>query len=334
MRKNRDSSANTIYNGGMSFAYRTFRMKQILPAIGFCVFLAGCGGVSAETRVTEQPAEPLTETAGGGTYDPPDMKTSEFHPDQAEGDTGAAIDVSCVNEGYVAVSAVSDKRLKFQVIKGEDTYNYDLRNNGIPSILPLQCGNGQYSFRIMENIVDKKYAVLFETTADVTLNSEFEPFLRPNDYVNYDKDSKCVKQAAELSARASGQLDVVTAVYDFICKNVKYDVKKAESTEKMYLPDPDETMTSGKGICFDYASLAASMLRSQGIPTKVIFGYVSPDDLYHAWNMFYTEETGWVTAEFRVDTKTWTRLDLTFSANGSDAKFIGDGSNYTDLYQY
>ena len=102
----------------------------------------------------------------------------------------------------------------------------------------------------------------------------------------------------------------------------------------MYQPDPDETMKTGKGICFDYAALAAAMLRSQGIPTKLIFGYVSPDDLYHAWNMFYTDETGWVTAEFKVDSKNWTRLDLTFAANGSDAKFIGDGSNYSDLYQY
>ena len=93
-------------------------------------------------------------------------------------------------------------------------------------------------------------------------------------------------------------------------------------------------MTSGKGICFDYASLTASMLRSQGIPTKVIFGYVSPDDLYHAWNMFYTEESGWVTVEFAVDPNDWNRLDLTFSAGGTDEKFIGDGSNYTDVYWY
>ena len=93
-------------------------------------------------------------------------------------------------------------------------------------------------------------------------------------------------------------------------------------------------METGKGICFDYASLAASMLRSQGIPTKIIFGYVAPDNLYHAWNMFYTKETGWVSVEFKVNEKEWTRMDLTFSANGSDQKFIGDGSNYADVYQY
>ena len=76
------------------------------------------------------------------------------------------------------------------------------------------------------------------------------------------------------------------------------------------------------------------MLRSQGVSTKIIFGYVAPDDLYHAWNMFYTEDEGWVTVEFKANSKDWTRMDLTFAANGSDSTFIGDGSNYTDIYQY
>ena len=76
------------------------------------------------------------------------------------------------------------------------------------------------------------------------------------------------------------------------------------------------------------------MLRSQGIPTKLVFGYVSPDDLYHAWNMFYTKETGWVTVGFEAPKNQWTRLDLTFSAGGAGGEFIGDGSNYTDMFYY
>ena len=49
---------------------------------------------------------------------------------------------------------------------------------------------------------------------------------------------------------------------------------------------------------------------------------------------FYTEETGWVTVDYQVSEETWNRLDLTFSANGADGTFIGDGSNYTDMYYY
>jgi hypothetical protein len=123
-------------------------------------------------------------------------------------------------------------------------------------------------------------------------------------------------------------------VYEYICDNITYDKEKASSVKSGYIPDPDSTFKEGKGICFDYACLAASMLRRMGIPTKIIFGYVEPDDLYHAWNMFYTEEDGWSSVEFKVDPKDWSRIDLTFSANGEDGDFIGDGSNYTDVYQY
>ncbi len=61
--------------------------------------------------------------------------------------------------------------------------------------------------------------------------------------------------------------------------NVDYDYDKAQNIVDNnvtgYLPDPDETLSTKKGICYDYAALAAAMLRSQGIPTKLITGYVS-----------------------------------------------------------
>ncbi len=259
---------------------------------------------------------------------------AEFDATQATAKGTAFIDVSSVSEGYVAVSAISEKRLKFQVIFGESTYNYDIAGDGTPSIFPLQCGSGDYRFRIMQNISDKKYAELHSTACNVQLEDEFQPFLRPNDYVNYTQDSACVKKAAELMQGMGTDLDKIKSVYDFICKTVKYDKQKAQTVQSGYLPDPDETMATGKGICFDYASLAAAMLRSQGIPTRVIFGYVSPDGLYHAWNMFFTEESGWVTVSYQVSPNDWTRMDLTFSANGADGRFIGDGTNYKDVYMY
>jgi len=269
-----------------------------------------------------------------GTYQAPSYAGAQFHEDLAEGDDSVKIDLSATSEGMVALSAHAEKRLKFQAITGDVTYTYDLANDGTPGVFPLQSGNGHYLFRVLENVAETKYAVLFQKEADVTMTDEFQPFLRPSDYSNYTEDSLCVKKAAELAAGAEDANGVVTAVFDFICSSVVYDTEKAQTVQSGYLPVPDETLTTGKGICFDYASLAAAMLRSQGIPTKVIFGYVSKDELYHAWNMFYTEETGWVTVDYQVSGDSWNRLDLTFSANGADGNYIGDGSNYTDLYFY
>lgn len=270
----------------------------------------------------------------GGGYKAPEFETAKFHKDKAEGNNGILLDLSATDKGYIAVSGESDSRLKFQVIKGDETYTYDMESDGTPSVFPLQCGDGNYTFKAMENVVDSKYAEAYTTSKDVKIDDEFQPFLRPSDYSDYSKDSDCVKKAAEFAGKAKDQPEVVAAVFKYICDSVKYDKEKAKNVQSGYMPVPDETMKTGKGICFDYASLAAAMLRSQGIPTKIIFGYVAPDDLYHAWNMFYTEETGWVTVDYEIDPKKWNRLDLTFSANGADGKFVGDGSHYNDVYVY
>jgi len=37
---------------------------------------------------------------------------------------------------------------------------------------------------------------------------------------------------------------------------------------------------------------------------------------------------------FETSKDDWNRMDMTFAANGADDKFIGDGSNYSDLYWY
>ncbi len=267
-------------------------------------------------------------------YQAPPFAGASYNEASAEGNGAAFIDLSGTSAGYVAAYATSDVRLKFQVLKGDDEkYDYDL-NSGEPSVFPIQMGDGSYTFRVLESVEEGKYAVLYTTDAEVALQDEFQPFLHPSDYVNYQEDSACVKKAAELAAGAEDVPGVVAAVYDYICSNVTYDKEKAATVKSGYLPDPDETLATGKGICFDYAALAAAMLRSQGIPVKMIFGYVSPDDLYHAWNMFYTEETGWVTVDYQVSGDSWNRLDLTFAANGKDSEFIGDGGNYADLFCY
>ncbi len=267
-------------------------------------------------------------------YQAPPMSEAVFHPEYAEGNDAVQIDLSGAADGVIALTAYAQERVKFQAIQGEDTYTYDVASDGTPSVFPLQCGSGHYLFRVLENVSGTKYAMLYQTEADIAVSDEFAAFLRPSDYVDYTESSACVQKAAELAQGAEDANGVVASIYSFICDTVVYDKEKAANVQSGYLPDPDETMATGKGICFDYASLAAAMLRSQGIPTRLIFGYVSPNDVYHAWNMFYTDTTGWVTVDYQVSADQWNRIDLTFSANGADGKFIGDGGNYTDVYFY
>ena len=312
------------------------RPGRIRRAVSACLvivlslLLASCGGGGGAA-----PASADTPPSDGDSiYEVPEFRDSAFDEGSAEGNSEVMVDLSHCDDGYFAVYCTADAKIKLQVFKGDETYTYDVVTNK-EQIYPFQLGNGSYTIKVMKNIVDTKYSELYVTYAEVDMGDEFDPFLRPSQYADYEKSSECVAKAAELAASSSNANDFVTNVYSYVCKNITYDKKKAAEVQPGYIPVPDETLKTGKGICFDYASLTASMLRSQGIPTKIIFGYVGDSgDLYHAWNMFYTEESGWVAVEFEVSQDEWNRLDLTFSANGADSKYIGDGSNYLDVYQY
>ncbi len=327
------------------FAGKTLIIVLIAGMIAAAVPMAALGVVelsedtdtATQSLTSEAPAaqeeaqtwaQPAAEDMNG------DMPLNVFDESAAKGNGSAKIDCSQAHLGYVGVQAWESKRLKFQVIKGSKTYNYDLPGDGTTTFFPLQSGNGSYTLRVMKNVVDNKYTPLYSTTCNANLDDEFQPFIRPSIYVNYNADSACIAKAHELAESSETKLDFVAQVYKLITKSVRYDWNKAKTVQSGYVPVPDETLATGKGICFDYASLAASMLRSQGVPTKLIFGYVSPKGAYHAWNMFYTEETGWVTVSYEVTEDSWNRLDLTFSANGKSSDFIGDGGNYSDVYYY
>ena len=213
--------------------------------------------------------------------------------------------------------------------------NYDLPGDGTPISVPLTMGDGTYDVQVMQNTEGDRYVPINGTTVDAVLASEFEPFLRPNVFCDYDADSACVAKASELAVGAQNEGDVLRSIYTWIAENISYDTEKAERLADAtgYVPNPDATLAEGKGICFDYVSLGAAMLRSLGIPTKIVTGYVSPDNIYHAWNLVYLDGS-WRSVKVSVDPDTWTRIDLTFAAAGGSGKYVGDAKEYTDRYTY
>lgn len=295
-----------------------------------CLVLPGCGGSGGSNSVNADTGE----TSGPAFTMPASIEGASFDAAASTASAGGFIDISHVAEGYVAASATSDARLKFQVVCGEASYNYDLPGDGSPIVCPLNMGDGSYTFRIMQNTSGNNYVEVGSASAQVAMASEFEPFVRPNLFCNFTDASACVAKARELANGAQNQGDVMRAVYSWVVGNISYDYDKASELANAtgYVPDPDATLASGTGICFDYASLSAAMLRSLGIPCKIVTGYVSPDNLYHAWNLVYLNGS-WVSVEFSIDPDTWTRVDLTFAAAGSGGT-VGDGTSYTDRYIY
>lgn len=285
----------------------------------------GCVGQNASSE----------DKTSGPSFERTALALAPFDASMATSSKDALIDASHLSEGYVAVSASSDARLKLQVSSGDMSYYYDLPGNGTAISCPLNMGSGTYEFTVWENSSGNRYAALSDTLSyEVELADEFQPFIRPSSYCNYDGESASTQLANELCAGAQNEADVLRAIYTWMTENVTYDEDKAAQLANAtgYVPNPDETLEAKSGICFDYASLAAAMLRSQGIPCKIITGNVSPDNIYHAWNMVYIDGT-WVTASISVDQNSWTRIDLTFAA-GSGSPYVGDGVSYTERYTY
>ena len=295
--------------------------------------LSGCGATTPDgPGSTGSTGEGQTS---GAAFERPELALSPFDETAATGNNGVLFDTSHLSEGYVAVLATSSVRLKFQVSSNGVDYYYDLPSDGTPISCPLTAGSGSYTFTAWENTTGQRYAELDSVTdVEVSLADEFQPFIRPSIYCDYDASSKSTKLANDLTTDAQNEGDVLRSIYDWIVDDIAYNEGKAAQLADAtgYLPSPDATIDEGSGICFDYASLAAAMLRSQGIPCKIITGYVSPDDIYHAWNMVYIDGT-WVDAHIDIKQNTWTRIDTTFAA-GSGSSYVGDGIAYTDLYTY
>ena len=233
---------------------RSERSSAILNIFAACLIamlvlvLASCGGGGGEASASsETPAD--TESS----YEVPEFRDAVYDESSAQGNSEVLVDLSGVDEGYFALVCNSDAKTKLQVFKGDEVYTYDVVL-GKEQIFPLQMGNGTYTIKVMKNIVDTKYSELYCCTAEVDMADEFDPFLRPSQYADYDESSDCVKKAAEIAASSADGNGFITGVYDYVCKNITYDKKKAENIQSGYIPDPDSTLSEGKGICFDYAA--------------------------------------------------------------------------------
>ena len=334
-------------------------MKTLLVFVLSALLLTGCGSAPEEVPQTTAPPQEIavpsetiyTDAVVLDIQEPeleaeliiqppepvrPDILKPEATGEQVTQNDKAIIDYSNIEDGYVMVLYTADKncRLKDRV-ENKNVYTYNL-TKGEWSVFPLTDENGIYQIRVYENTSGSSYALAMAAELEVMLADEFAPFLRPNQYVNFSESTRAVELAWELTKDIENPLGKVEAIYNFVVTELTYDNEKARTVQSGYIPDLDNVLEIKKGICFDYASLMTAMLRSQGVPCKMVFGYTG--GAYHAWISVWTEDTGWVDGVIFFDGVAWQRLDPTFASydNQSDAimKYIGDGKNYKEKYFY
>lgn len=284
--------------------------------------LFGCAKAAPEDGVRRQTRTTILEPAAPA--------------EDAPGNEFAAVDGSNAETGYVQVCYSGGAELaKVQVTNPDGTvYTYTLQTGSFET-LPLTGGSGCYGITVLEHAFDNIYAVTFTTEVETKTVDEFGPYLYPNQYVWYTAGSAVYALGAELSAASRDDLDYVDKVYTYVVENIVYDDAQAQTVSVGYVPDLEKTLATGKGICLDYAALMTALLRSQGIPTKLVVGYSG--QVYHAWISVYLEETGWVDGTIFFDGTTWSRMDPTLAAanRGPYVKdYVNNSGNYLEKYFY
>ncbi len=321
--------------------------RKIIYCCFLLLFAVGCSGTDTERQHPTKMPEVTDDVSSGqmslGENELPENPTlpDVLRPEASgrltEETDRLVIDYSNTADGYVMVrwKTVPEKRIKVQVKGPTTTYTYNLLGDTWETF-PLSDGNGAYQVAVYEKVEGSRYGLVQSIETEVELKDEFAPFLRPNQYVNYEEAEQTIKLAAQLTSGKDTEIEKVHAIYEYVVENLTYDKELASTVKSGYLPDLDGVLALKKGICFDYAALMTGMLRSQSVPCKLVVGYAG--EVYHAWISVYTEKDGWIDGVVYFDGAVWKRMDPTFASSGNQSdeimKYIGDGTNYREKYLY
>ena len=341
---------------------RIFRVPLLLLCCA--LLLAGCTEAPSAslseslTPAASPPSEPpAAVSASPAPEAPPEPEPDPTRPvaqnipcmPQADGLSAiegnvTVIDFSHADDGYFMVNYTGSNAIPRMFVTAPTgvEYRYYLHAGAGYQTFPLTEGPGTYSVIIWENAGGSSYSIADTASFTANVADDHTLYLYPNQLVDFKEDTALVATARQLAEGCKDDLELVERAYHYTMENLSYDDYKAATVKSGYVPDIDEVLSQGTGICFDYASVLATILRSQGVPTKLQVGNAyNPSDpsnpIYHAWVSVYTDETGWIDGLIQFDGVSWKLMDPTF-ADDEPSDFINNyvtnADNYTVIYNY
>jgi len=240
---------------------------------------------------------------------------------------GLSIDSDDRDSGLVKIgyAGKSTEKVKVMIEKDGERYVYPLVPDGKIVGFPLQMGNGEYKVSVLTNVTDNRYAYLDTKTLDVNITNQNSVYLNSIQLISWNPRSKAVIKNNDIVGDESNSAKKIDLVYDFIINNISYDYDKVKYLTPNYIPYPDKTIDELKGICYDYSSLFAAMKRSEEIPIKLVKGYSTHVDGYHAWNEVLINGE-WIVVD--------TTSDAAYNKANVNYNFSKKRSNYTKVYEY
>lgn len=207
------------------------------------------------------------------------------------------VDTQNADDGYVSVTYYEPQgKYKVLIERDNERYVYDLAADNSTQAFPLQMGDGDYTVSVMENTDGNQYMYLTQDNVTVTVDDR-AVYLASVQMVEWQG---LTEAAAILTEGADTEREKIEAIYGYVVTHITYDDGKIDELASGYIPDPIETLRDESGICYDFASLTASLLRASGIPARLIKGYADTVDGYHAWNEIYCDGT-WITVDTSYD---------------------------------
>lgn len=252
------------------------------------------------------------------------LMISVFLPGTASAASASFIDITTASAGYVTVACTQDggAKMKVGVTYGADTAYYDYVP-GTVSSYALTKGNGAYTIALYRNTTGTSYQRLESAQVEVSMADALAPYRVSTSEVTFAQGDAVSQKAAQLCAGLTSDSAKAVAIHNYIASNFTYDydfaAQVANGQVKNYIPNTNQILSSGKGICYDFAALYAAMCRSQGIPCAIAKGYLS--GTYHAWNMVYVNGQ-------------WNAVDLTRSVCRGNTAAASLADCLTDLSAY
>jgi len=211
--------------------------------------------------------------------------------------TEPLVDTSTAGEGYISVTYNEpDGKYKVLIEKDGERYVYDLVADNTTQAFPLQMGDGVYTVGVMKHTGGNEYTYLTRVTVTAAMDS-IEVYLAPIQLADW---TGVADAAAVLTEGTKTDREKLEAIYTFVVSTIEYDDDKINTLSPGYIPDPVQTLREGSGLCYDFASLTASLLRASGVPARLAKGYAETVDGYHAWNEVYIDSE-WITIDASYD---------------------------------
>lgn len=232
-----------------------------------------------------------------------------------------------INLGIIGIKHVDDKKDKMILIikKGQCTYTYNIENKEDVQFFPLQMGTGTYNICIKRNTRDNLYVLVKNIEIEVYLKSLKSPYLQSIQNIYWQDNSLSSQLAKKITFKINDDQLKIREIYNYFIANMNYDEKKYPLLDSTYVPDVTQILKLKKGICYDFSSAYAAMMRSLGIPTKLVMGYADNISGYHAWNEVF-------------DGQKWQVVDITkdiaYLKHNEKVEMFKDNNNYFKIKEY